>query len=312
MRRHSTLLAVSIAAALATTFAPPGASAQSLSDAIEEVRRNHARKQGRTPSQQTKILQALLYTEISVNFDKTPARDAFTFLRTLLDINLIVRSSDDPVGHGIDPATPISLELQRVPALEVLELVLEQCSVVEECTWQLRRGFLEVGTKERLSVPAARELRMYPIDELLFEAPRFDNAPLAGFGYGYPGWVGAYDGYPDGWDINYPYTWGGGGGGYSGSISAGPRATTGGTVTSTGPWLNAPEAKAERAEELVDFIVSIVEPDAWTRNGGEWATIDYRDGTLVVRAPDFVHRQLDGYPPVPKPKPKKVKKAPAP
>ena len=54
--------------------------------------------------------------------------------------------------------------------------VLEQCSVIEPCAWQLRRGFLEVGTTSRLSVPAAREIRWYPIDELVYEAPDFDNA----------------------------------------------------------------------------------------------------------------------------------------
>jgi hypothetical protein len=305
VRPSSSLLVVALTAAILTPIASP-ALGQSLSDAIAEVRRNNAQKQARNRVRgaQTKILQTLMYTDVSVDFDKTPSRDAFEFLRTVLDINMIVRFSDDPVGHGIDPRTPISLKLQRVPTVEALELVLEQCSLLEECTWQLRRGFLEVGTKERLSAPAARELRMYPIDELLFEAPRFDNAPLAGFSYGYPGWVGGYDGYPDGWEVNYPYTWGGGyggGGGYSGSISAGPRAATGGTVTTAGPWLNSPEAKADRADELVDFIVGMVEPDAWRRNGGEWATIEYREGTLIVRAPDFVHRQLDGYPPVPPP-----------
>jgi len=39
-----------------------------------------------------------------------------------------------------------------------------------------------------------------------------------------------------------------------------------------------------------------VEPDAWVERGGGDATIRYYTGTLIVRAPDFVHRQLGGYP----------------
>ncbi|MCH8006059.1 MAG: hypothetical protein IH888_07505, partial [Planctomycetes bacterium] len=31
-------------------------------------------------------------------------------------------------------------------------------------------------------------------------------------------------------------------------------------------------------------------------NGGDFATISYYTGTLIVRAPDYIHRQLGGYP----------------
>ena len=42
--------------------------------------------------------------------------------------------------------------------------------------------------------------------------------------------------------------------------------------------------------------MEIVEPDGWADNGGEWGTIRYYQGTLIVRAPDFMHRQIGGYP----------------
>lgn len=30
--------------------------------------------------------------------------------------------------------------------------------------------------------------------------------------------------------------------------------------------------------------------------GGNWATIRFYQGTLIINAPDFVHRQIGGYP----------------
>ena len=42
---------------------------------------------------------------------------------------------------------------------------------------------------------------------------------------------------------------------------------------------------------------------AWINNGGEYATIKYFDGALIVRAPDYIHRQIGGYPKPLKPKP---------
>ncbi|MDZ4754640.1 MAG: hypothetical protein SGJ11_09100, partial [Phycisphaerae bacterium] len=48
--------------------------------------------------------------------------------------------------------------------------------------------------------------------------------------------------------------------------------------------------------ELVNIILETVEPEAWTANAGDWASIRYYQGVLIVRAPDWIHRQLGGYP----------------
>ena len=39
-----------------------------------------------------------------------------------------------------------------------------------------------------------------------------------------------------------------------------------------------------------------VEPDAWIDNGGDAASIRFYQGVLIVRAPDYVQRQIGGYP----------------
>jgi hypothetical protein len=170
-------------------------------------------------------------------------------------------------------------------AIEVLELVLEQCAAVETCTWQLRDSFLELGTKDRLSSPSAREVRVYRIDELIYEPRRFNDAPRVGINHVYPGYYGGYYG-------GYP-------GGYGGSI--GPTVATPATE----------KRKSQRAQEIVNLIIDTIEPNAWAQTGGDWATIRYHDGSLIVNAPDYIHRQINGYPHVPPPKTKSQEDPPA-
>jgi len=253
---------------------------QTLTERIAAIKKQRAEEQEAARlkeelSPKAKLLQALVYNTLTVNFDQTPAREVFDYLGTTLGINLIVRYSDDTIGHGIDPQTPITLSAEDMFAIEVLELVLEQCAAVEGCTWQLRDSFLEVGTKDRLSSPSAREVRVYRIDELIYEPPRFNNAPRVGLNHLYPGYGGGYyRGYR---------------GGYGGSIGPAVRPTD--TIRD----------KTQAAESIIALIVEVIEPEAWTRNGGAWASIRYLDGALIVRAPDFIHRQINGYPRVPRP-----------
>ncbi len=265
--------------ALTLAIVAPPAAGQSLQHRIAAVRLKQERQQQKQPDVRVKMLQALLYRDLTVHFDQAPARDVFDYLRTALDINLVVRYGDDRVGHGIDPELPIVLSAWDAPALDVLELVLEQCSGLDECTWQLRKGFVEIGTKERLSVPAARVLRWFAVDELIFEPPHFEDAIDLRLDHAFPGY-GGIGGYSGGLL--------GGGGGYGGSI----RYSTGTSGASP---------KTQRVQSLISFITDIVEPTAWTRNGGDQASIHYRDGMLMINAPGYIQRQIFGHPKVPPP-----------
>ncbi len=266
-----------IAASVAVVTAP--AAAQSLQQRIAAVRAKQEKKetQGRW-----KMLQTLLYRDLTVDFKQAPAKDVFDFFRTALDLNIVVRYSDDAAGHGIDRELPITIAMTRSPALDILELVLEQCSVIDDCTWQLRKGFIEVGSKQRLSVPAARELRWFPIDELVFEAPHFEDSIDLRLDHAFPWYGGGGHGYTGGF-----FGGGLGGGGYGGSIQY--STNIGGN------------GKAQRVQSLITLITDLVEPTAWTHNGGDQATIRYRDGMLIIQAPEYIQRQIFGYPKVPAP-----------
>ncbi len=271
--------ALLLAAAVLIAAAP--ARGQTLDERIAAVKLKRAREAQKADlPDRVKLLQALLYTRLTVSFDRTPARDVFDYLKTALGVNLIVRYSDDAVGHGIDPETAVSVSVKDLAAIEVLDLVLEQCATVEECTWQLRDGFLEAGTKERLSVPAAREIRWYPIGDLVYEPPMFDDAISLRLDTAYP-WYGGSWGYYGGYSAMT--------GGYGGGIQFVPA-----TPPSSG-------LQSDRVESVITLITQMIEPAAWTANGGDWASINHRDDALVVNAPDYIHRQIAGYPPVPRP-----------
>ena len=70
---------------------------------------------------------------------------------------MVGRFKDDDLGYGMDPDLPVTLHLHDVVAIDVMRLLLEvAASSGEACEWQVRRGYIELGTKARLSVPAGQ------------------------------------------------------------------------------------------------------------------------------------------------------------
>jgi hypothetical protein len=295
MARRPSSIPFPLVTCLASLALAASAAGQNLSDRLQGMAEQQKRA---SSSSKPRMLGALLYTDLSADFNQTPAKDAIEYVAKVLDIPIVARYDTDKATTGIDPETPITLKVEGKPGLTVLELILEQCATVDPCTWQLREGFVEIGTKERLSVPAARELRMYPVRDLLFEAPYFDNAPNfnlnsaiqqgnsggqgGGGGGGSGGGGGGFGG-------------GGGGGGMGGGGGGGSGGGGGGIFGEPG---EDPERKSEdeKVQQLVDIILETIEPDAWTDNGGEYASIRFYQGVLIIRAPDYIHRQIGGYP----------------
>ncbi len=84
--------------------------------------------------------------------------------------------------------------------------------------------------------------------------------------------------------------------------------TTGGGGVNFGDPTDDPNrlTKNEEAEQLINTITDFIESEQWKVHGGN-CTIRFYKGSLLVKAPDFVHRQLGGYPFAPL-KPKNMKK----
>ena len=248
-------------ALLATT-----ARAQTITDRIEQLRPN--RQIQRDQDWKSRILGVLHHTPVTIRFVDTPAREAIDALAASLGIRIVGRYLDDRTGLGIDPVAPIDLDTVDEPALSILEMILEQCSDDRaSCTWQLRRGALEVSTKERLALRRVQEIRYYPVRAVLLDPPDFEGAP----DFDLEGALNQMAG-------------GEGGAGAGGILFDNP------DVEPDRP------TEAEQARRLITLITTVIEPDGWARAGGGWGTIRYHGGMLIVRAPDFVHRAIGGYP----------------
>ena len=230
------------------------------------------------------LLGTLTFTRLSVRFDDAPAREAFRALSRAAGTPIAARFVSEKIDHGIDPEIPIALAVDDVDALLVLEMILEQCEEYDPCTWQLRNGYIEVGTKERLSAPAAAETRMYPIRDLMLEPPYFVSPGAA-----MPSAAEFYA---------HDYA----------------------CAAITRPASSGRKSPHELAQEMVEAIVETIEPGNWdygqfveeARNDDgrvdtrrarrtqpglqKIARIRLIGDRIVITAPDFIHRQVNGYP----------------
>ena len=192
-----------------------------------------------------RVLGQLVYTDMSIDVEKIPAKIVIEQFEKDLDIDMNVYWATD-TRKGLQEDALITLSLQNKPALVILERVLAQMTDNQSATWQLRHGVLDVGLKLPLATRTA-QLESYYIRDLLFKVRNFTAPEL-----------GTFDGDGDG------------------GVE------------------DDPSSEEEEIEKIIDLIRTFVEPDLWEENGGPCSITNYKK-TLLVNAPDFVHRQISGY-----------------
>lgn len=217
-------------------------------------------------------LGKLLNTRLpNVEFNGHEFRTVVTFLSDIADLDILAKWDEQGFGDGLDPNRKITLQLKNPTSLvTILELVMKQGSD-DETSWVLGDGFVEIGTKDQLN--KEKYVRIYPVRELLFTAPRFDNAPELDL--------------ESVLQSTQQSGSGGGGGGGSGSIFDDENDDNNDTARGN---------ETDQADELIDIITSIVEPTQWESLGGEGGSIRYFRGHLLINAADYLHRQVGGYP----------------
>lgn len=204
-----------------------------------------------------------------VNVDLQDARleDVVQFLSTIGSIEFDPAWEDDTGREGLDRDAMVSIRASNLPILSILERILDKSGdTFSGNTWQLTPdGLIEIGPKSRLNDGAT--LKVYDIQDLLFEVNSYTSVPELDL------------------DAAVQQSQGGGGGG------GGGQSIFEDDEEDTEPRLS-PE---EQAQRLIDLIVETIEPDQWLDNGGDGASVRFYKGTLLVRAPDYIHRQLGGY-----------------
>jgi hypothetical protein len=206
--------------------------------------------------------------QVSIDFKEHRLEDVMRFIGEVTHADIECFWTDDKNSVGLDKDTPITLKFEKGAALDLLDKVLDRAqadNTGKGNTWQLTdSGTLQVGPKERLNT--FKYVKVYPIADLLFAVPNFANAPDL--------------------DLESVLQNQGGRGG-SGSQS----------IFREGKEQNIDRRPlADRAKDIQSILTELVETDQWIENGGSAASIRYFQNTLIVNAPDYIHRQIDGYP----------------
>ena len=208
----------------------------------------------------------------SLNLTGVTLSDALEFIRDVSAANVHVNWNALEAA-GVAKDTPINIRLQRVSMRKVLNLLLSESESGAPLTFYVDDGVIEITTRE--IADKIMVTRVYPIEDLILEVPDFTDAPTFNLDSGGGGGSGGGSG--GGGGGGSPFGGGGGGGGGGGQGSGGDKGSS----------------RAERAQALIDTIVSIVQPDIWQINGGT-ASIRFFNGSLIVTAPRSVHEALGG------------------
>lgn len=209
-----------------------------------------------------------LRKSITIELNDSRLEDIITFIRDFSGAEIEAMWIDETNDAGLKKDQRMTIAVKDATVVELLERILAKAETeFSPATWQFAPtgGAIEIGPRGRLNTQAY--LKMYDIQDLLFRIPDFADAPQL--------------------DLDQVLNQGGqGGGGGGGSIFGGAQSDQ--TVE------YIPEE--ELAQQIIDIITESVEPEQWLDNGGDGGSIRYYSGHLMIRAPDYMHRQLEGYP----------------
>lgn len=197
---------------------------------------------------------------ITVSFQDARLEDVMRFIADFTGATLDVMWIDDQHVDGLDKDARVTLSANNIPTLSMLERLLKRSSQgFDGATWQFAKtGELQIGPKSRLNADAY--LKLYDIRDLLFAVQDFTDVPNLGLGRIIQGQGSGST------NTNFQFE----------------KSDTRGT-------------DEEEAMKIVDIIVRFIEPEQWSDNGGDGGSITYYNGHLLVRAPDYIQRQLVGY-----------------
>jgi len=239
---------------------------QRLQDRIDAVRAQDQRRaqhvqpeQPVTPGIPQKM--GMLIDEVA--FDHTQAYDAFNWWAMRTEIPTVIDWNAMEID-GVDRTQEITLELQTVPARLLLDVLMRQTSPEIELIYEETPWYVQVMTKRHANRHPV--MRVYDVSGMVMRIPHFNNAPSFNLT-----------------DALSNTSSGGGRGGGGGSQ---------GLFTDTKDNEEDPPNKTEQGQGLADMIRNSIEPGIWQTNGGEYSSVRYYNGRLIVNAPLYVHRQI--------------------
>gem|GEM_PF-816818 len=204
----------------------------------------------------------------SIDLNENRFEDAVKFLTQVTQLSF------DPdwealAGVGVEKDTLVTLKLTNATVKTVLDRLTQKVSRDQfaRAGWAVNEGVLVVSSDEALR--RNRTLVIYNIQDLLFEIPNYPDVPQIDLN-----------------NVLQQASSGGGGGGQSPFTGAGNNNSP----------LNDQPTKDQRARPIIELLTQTIETNQWVDNGGEGGSIRFYNGTLIINAPDYMHRQIVGYP----------------
>ena len=195
---------------------------------------------------------------VTVELSETRLEDVMRFIEDASGANLEPIWLDENPS-GLDPDAEVTISARNEPFLTLMERVLERVDdEFDAATWQMRPdGTMEIGPRSALN--RRTQTQIYDVNDLLYAMPSFREVP----------------------DLDLGAIQEGGGGGQQQQVEVeeGERVP-----------------RSVRIQDLQDLVVAYIEPDQWVDNGGDAASITEWNGAFIIRAPDYIHRQIAGYP----------------
>lgn len=215
---------------------------------------------------------------VSADFTENTVEQCMNFIRDVSGADFEILWTEGS-SAGLDKEKTITLSAKNVTLLTLLENVLDKASDptpsgLPGATWQMTSGgALQLGLKSTLN--RLKRLETYDINDMLFEVKDKTDVPEL--------------------DLQASFQGGGGGRGGGGGGGQSPFGGSGGRGQRQQQQAD-PQRREKLSDEVKKLIVALVETDQWADNSGDGGTITYWQGTLLINAPDYMHRQIDGYP----------------
>lgn len=234
------------------------------------------------------IVGRLVHSRLNLRCEDVPIGEALRCIANAIGVNLLVFEQLDPNDprSGLDVERRVHLALADVSGRAALEAVIALAS--RHATWQISvasggMGMLEVGLRKDLARDSARDTRAYDVTDLSIDPPDF-SGPGAGHSRRSTEEVAA--------ELVRMI-----------STHSEPEAFRSLPTRSKHDTPNrSPSAASGSRDPNEDATLNLDPSRGPVRIEGQWASIQTKQTTIVVSAPDFVHRAIEGYESAPPPR----------
>ena|GEM_PF-1058847 len=228
-------------------------------------------------SEANRAAQASLRKIVTLSNDNLSLDQVIAFIRDTTGANIAVNWPALELV-GIDQDSLVTISLSRVPAQQLLRLVLDQVSADafddDKAGFTVSEGIIKISTLRDLK--SETETQVYDIRDLLVQVPNFSNAP--------------------GFDLNEALSNTSSGGSNGSGGGGGGSGGGGGEGGLFGDDDDDTDEELPSRQELVDQIVELIQttvgdPDEWL---DEESTLTELNGNMIIKTTGDNHRQIIG------------------